>query len=77
MKEPEEFNLLLNLVAGVGALMFFAAGGCLYFLLGRPSITNKFPVVVPIRGAVLSLLGVFAILFVIGGVSLIFRLFSH
>lgn len=77
MEEPAEFNLFLNLAAGLVVLVVFAAGGCLYFLLGRPSIANSFSVTRPIRGAILSLMGVFAIALVIGGISFIFRFFFN
>lgn len=75
MEEPEEFNLLLNLVVGEAVLVVFVAGGCLYFVLGRPSIVNRFQMTTPIRGAILSLLGVFAVALVLGGISFIFRFF--
>ena len=74
MAEPEEFNLFLNLFAGIAILSVFAAGGSLYFLFGRPTISNRFPVLIPIKGAILSLLGVFAIALVIGGLSFVFRI---
>jgi len=77
MEEPEEFNLLINLVVGIAILVVFMAGGGLDVLLSRPSITKTFPVAVPIKGAILSLLGVFAFALVIGGISFIVRLFSR
>ena len=75
MEEPEEFNLLLSLVGGIVFLFVFAFGGFVYYLLGQPKVVENFPTAIPIRIAVLSLLGVLGIVLAIGGIRSFLHLF--
>ena len=76
MGEPEEFNLLLSLIGGTIFLFVLACSGLIYFLLGRPKFTKRFPVINPIRDGVVSVALVLMIVLVLAVIRSILNIFS-
>ena len=74
MEEPPEFGLL----AFVGAVLIgilFGLGFALNYLLSRPVLVDRFPLAEPVRGAILSLMGVLLFALVLGFVISLINLF--
>ncbi|MEO6656259.1 MAG: hypothetical protein ABIO36_09280 [Pyrinomonadaceae bacterium] len=67
MEEPAEFGLLAVL-GGIAIAIMFGVGFGLNYLLSRPSYVKRFPIAQPIRGAILSLMGVVVFALLLGTV---------
>lgn len=64
---------MLQILGLALVIAIFAIGGLIYFLLGR-SMFARFAITEPIKGAVLSLLGVFVFALFLGGVILMIEI---
>lgn len=73
----DEINLFLPLAFGLIVFFFLAVGSLIYWLLSRfkvIEISDKYYLLGVLKDAVLSILGIFAILAIIGGVVFVLNI---